>query len=65
MNNTKTTIAGVGLLLTGLGAGIKFFLAGDIPNAVTAIVGGISGFYLGLKAADAPKADAPKVEEKK
>lgn len=55
MNNTKTTIAGVGLLLTGLGAGIKFFLAGDIPNAVTAIVGGISGFYLGLKAADAPK----------
>jgi hypothetical protein len=64
MNNTKTTIAGVGLLLTGLGAGIKFLLAGDIPNAVTAIVGGISGFYLGLKAADAPK-DAPKAEEKK
>jgi hypothetical protein len=59
MKNNKTTIAGVGLLLTGLGAGIKFFLAGDIPNAMTAIVSGISGFYLGLKAADAPK------EEKK
>jgi hypothetical protein len=57
MKNAKTTIAGVGLLLTGLGAGIKFFLAGDIPNAVTAIVSGISGFYLGLKAADAPKSE--------
>jgi hypothetical protein len=63
MKNNKTTIAGVGLLLTGLGAGIKFFLAGDIPNAMTAIVSGISGFYLGLKAADAPK-DAPKEEKR-
>jgi hypothetical protein len=60
MQNSKTTLAGVGLLLTGLGAGIKFFLAGDIPNAVTAIVGGISGFYLGFKAADAPKSDEKK-----
>jgi hypothetical protein len=60
MQNSKTTLAGVGLLLTGLGAGIKFFLAGDIPNAVTAIVGGISGFYLGFKAVDAPKSDEKK-----
>jgi hypothetical protein len=60
MQNSKTTLAGVGLLLTGLGAGIKFFLAGDIPNAVTAIVGGISGFYLGFKAVDSPKSDEKK-----
>ena len=57
MKNAKTTIAGVGLLLTGLGAGIKFFLIGDIPSATTAIVSGISGFYLGLRAADAPKSE--------
>lgn len=57
MKNAKTTIAGVGLLLTGLGAGIKFFLIGDIPSATTAIVSGISGFYLGLRAVDAPKSE--------
>lgn len=53
MKDWKTTLAGVGLLLTGLGTGIKLGLAGDIANATTSIIGGISGFILGLKAADA------------
>lgn len=52
MKDWKTTLAGVGLLLTGIGTGIKLFLAGDIANATTSIIGGISGFILGLKAAD-------------
>lgn len=46
----KTTLSGVGVILTALGVGIKFIVAGDFGSAVTAIVGGISG-GIGLIAA--------------
>jgi len=52
MKNWKTTLGGVGILLAGLGSGIKLFLAGDMVAAVAAIGTGISGFTLGLHAAD-------------
>ena len=42
MKSWKTTLSGVGVILTALGAGIKMFLAGDTGSAITALVGGIS-----------------------
>ena len=54
MKNWKTTLGGIGILLAGIGSGIKLFLVGDIVGATTAIVTGIGGLILGFNAADKP-----------
>lgn len=54
MKNWKTTLGGIGILLAGIGSGIKLFLVGDIVGATTAVATGIGGLILGLNAADKP-----------
>lgn len=54
MKNWKTTLGGIGILLAGIGSGIKLFLVGDIVGATTAIATGIGGLILGFNAADKP-----------
>lgn len=52
MKNWKTTLGGIGILLAGIGSGIKLFLVGDIVGATTAIATGIGGLILGFNAVD-------------
>jgi hypothetical protein len=54
MKNWKTTLGGIGILLAGIGSGIKLLLVGDIVGATTAIATGIGGLILGFNAADKP-----------
>lgn len=54
MKNWKTTLGGIGILLAGIGSGIKLFLVGDIVGATTAIATGIGGLILGFNAVDKP-----------
>ena len=63
MKNWKTTLGGIGILLAGLGSGIKLFLAGDIVGASAAIVTGIGGLTLGFNAADKPNDGATKTDD--
>lgn len=63
MKNWKTTLGGIGILLAGLGSGIKLFLVGDIVGATAAIATGIGGLTLGLNAADKPVDGAAKADE--
>jgi len=62
MKNWKTTLGGIGILLAGLGSGIKLFLAGDIVGASAAIVTGIGGIALGFNAVDKPADSAAKTD---
>ena len=62
MKNWKTTLGGIGILLAGLGSGIKLLLAGDIVGASAAVVAGISGIALGFNAADKPADSAAKTD---
>lgn len=42
MKNWKTTVAGIATIVAGVAGAVKLWAAGDLSNALTALLGGVS-----------------------